>query len=272
MDFTNFISDILKQASEIARQNFGKTSSVTTKAGDNNQVLTETDLAIGKLIVSEIQENYPFHSIIDEEAGIINNNSEYIWVVDPVDGTSNFANGVPLYGIMFGLLKNSVPIAGGVSLPALNEIYIAQKGKGAFCNRQKIKAMPGTDLMKVLVAYGIDGHQESPEITRDEAKIFAEIVLNVRNIRSSNSVFDLMQVAKGGYGAALNRTSKIWDNVAPQIILEEAGCIYTDFFGKPISYENALERVSENFTFCAGPEALYTKLQDIIHRSQLLNI
>lgn len=267
-DYQDFIKKVLEEASDIARSNFGKTSSVTTKSGDNNQVLTETDLAIGRLIVGKIKETFPTHNIIDEEAGVIDNNSEFTWVVDPIDGTSNFANGIPLYGIMAGLLQKEIPIAGGISLPSFNEIYVAEKGKGAFCNDEQIHATTEERLLKVLVAYGIDGHQENSEITFKETKLLSEIILNIRNLRSSNSAFDTAMVAKGSYGATINRTSKIWDNVAQQIFLEEAGCIYTDFFGKPIDYTNPLEKVGLNFTLCAAPPALHKALQTIIHKKQ----
>ncbi len=266
-DYQEFIKKVLEESSEIARKNFGKTSSITTKSGDNNQVLTETDLAIGRLIVEKIKETFPAHNIIDEEAGVINNNSEFTWVVDPVDGTSNFANGIPLYGVMVGLLENNIPTAGGISLPSFNEIYVAEKGKGAFCNDEQIYATKDESLLKVLVAYGIDGHQENPDITYNETKLLARIVLNIRNLRSSNSAFDTAMVARGAYGATLNRTSKIWDNVAQQIILEEAGCIYTDFFGEPIDYSNPVSKANDNFTFCAAPPTLHKDLQAIIHKN-----
>ncbi len=267
-DYQDFIKKVLEEASDIARSNFGKTSSVTTKSGDNNQVLTETDLAIGKLIVEKIKETFPTHNIIDEEAGVIDNKSEFTWVVDPIDGTSNFANKIPLYGIMVGLLQKEIPIAGGISLPSFGEIYVAEKGKGAFCNDEQIRATRDESLLKVLVAYGIDGHQEDPEITKKETSILAQIVLSIRNLRSSNSAFDTAMVARGAYGATLNRTSKIWDNVAQQIILEEAGCLYTDFWGNPIDYTNPLEKVGLNFTLCAAPPALHKALQTIIHKKQ----
>lgn len=266
MDFSIFIKEVLEEASEIAQRNFGKSLSISTKEDDNNQVLTETDLAIGKLIVEKISQQYPVHNIIDEEAGVVDKSSEYTWVIDPIDGTSNFANGVPMYGVMLGLLQNATPIAGGVTLPSLNEVYLAEKGKGAYCNGKKISATSEENLLKVLVAYGIDGHQENPEITYEETKLLGDIVLNIRNLRTSNSIFDLVQVAKGAYGAALNRTSKIWDNVAPQIILEEAGCVYTNFFGKPMDYSNPTTKSNENFTFCIAPPTLHKKLQEIIHK------
>lgn len=263
MEYKDFITQSLEEASDIARKSFGKVAG-TTKEDDNNQVLTETDLEIGKLLIEKIQAKFPEHNIIDEEAGVIDNKSNFTCVIDPIDGTSNFANGIPLYGIMLGLLKDSIPIAGGLALPNFSEIYVAEKGQGAYCNSEKISVTKEGDLKKALVAYGIDGHQEDPKFTRDECALLAEIVLNIRNLRTSNSVFDIAMVAKGNYGAFLNRTSKIWDNVAQQIIIEEAGGIYTDFFGNAIDYSNALSQPQQNFTFLASSPALHKELLKII--------
>lgn len=265
MEYKKFIEDVLKEVSSVAVNSFGKVSG-TTKEGDNNQVLTETDLEIGKIIIQRIQEKFPKHNIIDEEAGVIDKKSEFTWVVDPIDGTSNFANGIPLYGIMLGLLENDIPVAGGLALPSFSEIYTAEKGKGAYCNNNKIRVSEEDNLLKSLVAYGIDGHQENPEFTHEECKLLAEIILNIRNLRSSNSVFDVAMVARGKYGAFLNRTSKIWDNVAQQIIIEEAGGIYTDFFGNKIDYSGALEKANDNFTFLAASPELHAKLLEIIKK------
>src|SRR6185312_7657304 len=115
---------VLEDAAKIANEKFGKVSGVI-KGGDTNQVLTEADVAIGKLIIQRLQKEYPDYNIIDEEAGVIDKHSEFTWVVDPIDGTSNFANGVPTYGIMIGLLRKETPIAGGIVLPYYKEIYIA---------------------------------------------------------------------------------------------------------------------------------------------------
>lgn len=262
-DYKSFILEVLDEVSEIARSSFGKVSG-TTKPEDNNQVLTETDIQIGNAIVDAIRAKYPEHNIIDEEAGVIDNSSKYTWVVDPIDGTSNFANGVPTYGIMIGLLEDATPIAGGMALPSFSQIYVATKGGGAFCNGSPVHVTNEQDLLKTLVAYGIDGHQEEPQITTDETAILSKIILGIRNLRSSNSAYDFTLVADGRYGGYLNRTSKIWDNVAPQIIVEEAGGVFTDFFGKEIDYTNPLTKVDENFTMCAAPPALHARLQQII--------
>jgi len=223
------------------------------------------------LIIERIQKEFPDYNIIDEETGIIDNTSEFTWVIDPIDGTSNFQKGVPTYGIMLGLLKGAIPIAGGVILPYFNELYIAEKGKGTFCNDKKITVTSEKELLNTLVAYGIDGHQENPKVTHDEAKLLGDIILSIRNYRVSNSVFDILLTAKGSYGGSLNKTSKIWDNVAPHIIIEEAGGLYTDFYGKPIDYAKPLTKLSHNFTYCVASPVLHDELQKIIHTSNKSN-
>jgi len=255
---------VLEEASAIAKKHFGKVSG-TVKAGDANQVFTKTDLEIGTFIVSSLQKQYPDHNVIEEETGVIDKKSPYTWVVDPIDGTSNFISGIPMYGILVALLDNTMPIVGAVSMPEFGEVYFAEKGKGAYCNEKRLHVTREDKLMNALVAYGIDAHQENPTTTHDECRVLGDIILHVRNIRASNSVFDYMMVAKGNYGAYLNRTTKIWDNAAPQLIIEEAGGVYTDFFGKPIDYSNPLKKSNENFTFCTAAPQLHKQLQSIIH-------
>ncbi|MBI2034197.1 MAG: hypothetical protein HYT11_00495 [Candidatus Levybacteria bacterium] len=85
-------------------------------------------------------------------------------------------------------------------------------------------------------------------------------------MRVSNSCFDTMMVAKGNYGGWLNKSSKIWDNVAQQIIIEEAGGVYTDFYGEPLDYSNPLSKAKLNYTQCAASLALHKQLQEIIHK------
>jgi len=263
---SDFIAQTLEIAAEIANQNFGQVSE-TTKVNDNNQVLTETDLAIGKHIIEQIQATFPEHNIIDEEAGVIDKKSQLTWVVDPIDGTSNFAAGLPTYGIMIGLLDGATPIAGGIALPAFNQLFMAEKGNGATCNGKKIKVSDKTKILSTLVAYGIDGHQEAPQKTIAETQVLAKIILTIRNLRTTNSAYDMAHVSNGKYGAYLNQTTKIWDNVAFQPIIEEAGGIVTDFWGQPIDYSNPLTKVETNFTICAGAPTIHQALQNIIHSS-----
>lgn len=265
--YSSFIAQALQQAAGIALRHFG-TVTAATKATDNNQVLTQADLEIGSYLVEHVRQQFPKHNIIDEEAGVIDNASEFTWVIDPIDGTSNFANGVPTYGCMIGLLWANEAIAGGIVLPAFQEVYLGELGVGATCNGKPILVTAEQRLQSCLVAYGIDGHQEDPERTRNESSVLAEIILNIRNLRTTNSAFDMVQVAAGRYGAYLNQTTKIWDNVALQPIIEAAGGVVTDFWGQPMDYSNPLQRANENMTICAASPALHRQLQHILKEAK----
>lgn len=265
MQYQTFLQESLKEAAKIANESFGKVSG-KTKEGDYTQVLTETDIAIGKLLVEKVKEAYPDYNIIDEEAGVVDNGSEFTWVIDPIDGTSNFAVGIPTYGIMMGLLKNESPIAGGFIIPPTGELYLAEKGSGTTLNGKKVTVTKEENLLNCLVAYGIDGHKDNPELTRSQIKTLGEIVLNIRNLRSSGSEpVDVGYVASGRYGARLNEHAKIWDMVAPQIIIEEAGGVFTSFSGEPVDYTNPLTKTNVTFSCCAASPELHRQLQKIIH-------
>lgn len=258
-----FIKDTLTKAAAIAARNFGDLSH-SVKSNDRNQVLTATDMEVGRFLTRAIKRAYPDHNIIDEELGCLDVGSRWTWVVDPIDGTSNFAAGLPQYGIMLGLLDGATAVAGGIALPAFAEVYVAAKGDGAWCNDVKLQVLAETDLSNSLVAYGIDGHPEAPARTAGEARLLGEIILAIRNLRASNSAFDQAMVARGAYGVSANQTSKIWDNVAQQIIIEEAGGVYTDINGGPIDYRDALNRAEENFTWLAGAPALHAQMLAVI--------
>jgi myo-inositol-1(or 4)-monophosphatase len=168
---------------------------------------------------------------------------------------------------MIGLLHGTQPIAAGIALPAFNTICTAGLGEGTWNERGRLAVLDTIDLDNALIAYGIDGRREAPEVTRDECSLIAELVLNCRNLRTSNSAFDTVMVAEGRYGAVLNQTSKIWDNVAPQLVIEEAGGLYTTLEGHRIDYTAALsDSDSPNFTFCAAAPRLHAQLQALIQR------
>lgn len=268
MEYKSFLESVLTEASKIALSHHGKVTP-TTKPGDNNQVLTEADLAIGKFVVEKIKETYPDHNIIDEEAGVVDKNSRFTWVVDPIEGTSNFASGSDDYGIMIGLLEDAMPIAGGITVPSRNLIYLAERGKGATKNGQRLNVTSETNLLNVLVSFGIDAYQDDPERTRRESELMRDVILAIRNMRNSGcEAVDSMFVAEGIYGGRINLTSKIWDNVAPQIIVEESGGLWTDVHGRPIDYTNPLTKVEQNFTNCIASPDLHRQLVAIANQHE----
>lgn len=264
MSYRQTIETLLSETADIARSHFSHVT-MLEKAGDNNQVLTQADLDIGKHIISHLTKHYPDHTIIDEETGVIDHKSPYVWIVDPIDGTSNFAAGLPMYGIMIGLLENAIPIAGGIVLPSFGDLFIAEKGHGAYKNGQRIYVTTETDVHKCLVTYTLDSYPQDSEQTKRECDTLARIVPHIRNLRVSNCCYDMMMVATGVYGAWINQTSRIWDNVAPHVIIEEAGGLYTDITGIPVDYTDPVKKAVDNFTVCAASPSLHKRLQSLIH-------
>ncbi len=264
MNYQGFLKNELQKAAKTALSYFGDVNP-TTKPGDNNQVLTEADLAIGKKLVAAVRTTYPDYNVIDEEAGAINNSSRYTWVIDPIEATANFASGTPDWGIMVGLLDGTVPVAGGIVAPMHNKLYLASKGQGATCNDQPIHATRETNLLKTMVSFSLGGHQDNPGQTQHECRLLGEVLIRARNMRNTDcEATDTMYVAAGGYGGRINMTSKIWDNVAPQIIAEEAGATWTAIDGKPIDYSDPTSKLKQNYAFCVASPALHEQLLQIL--------
>jgi myo-inositol-1(or 4)-monophosphatase len=264
MRYRAFLELHLRAAARTAEGYFGKVSG-TVKPGDPNQVLTEADVAIGKQLVAAVRQEYPDHNVIDEEAGVIDRGSVYTWIIDPIEATSNFAAGLPQYGIMIGLLENDTPIAGGVIAPAYNKLYLAEKGQGATCNGEPIRVTTETDLLKMLVSFGIDSHKDNPKRTYLECQVLADIVQASRTMRNSGcEALDPMYVAEGRFGGRVNMSARIWDNVGPQVIAEEAGARWTALDGSPMDYRQPLTKTDQNMPFCVAPPVLHDHLIKLI--------
>jgi len=260
-ELPEFVEDSLGAASEIARKYAGNVTA-RVKDADPNQVLTDADTAISRLLTDRVERSFAAHNVIDEETGTAGRGSRYTWVIDQVDGTSNFAAGLPHYGVMIGLLDGATPIAGGIALPAFGEIYIAEARSGATCNGAPIHAAPDGDLANQIISYGIDVHPDRPDITTAECAQLAQLLLaGPYKLRASNSAFDVAMVASGKYGAFLTKSSRIWDNVAPHIVIEEAGGRWTQFDGRPADYRDPLAKAAENFTFCGASQQTFAQIQ-----------
>ncbi|GAA3693883.1 inositol monophosphatase family protein [Streptomyces iranensis] len=251
MTYLNFLESLVEDAGKLA-MTFPQNMPSRIKGADRNQVVTSADLAIGSQIRRRIRERFPDDSVIDEESGAVRGASPITWIIDPIDGTSNFAAGSPLFGVMVGVLKHDKPVAGGVALPAFSETYVAEAGEGAYCNETRLRIKARGDLAQQLIAYGMDIHPS--EISLD-CRMLAGIASCCRGIRMSNSIFDCMMVAKGAYGGFMHRRNQIWDCVAAQIIIEEAGGMFTDMNGRPLDYSYPLTKTADVFSILAcGPD------------------
>lgn len=262
MSYLPTITEVLNDAAAIANTQFGQSREQPLK--DRYQVLTETDLAVSQLLVERLSGIYPNHNILDEEAGAIDRGSTYTWVLDPIDGTMNFAVGSEDYGIIVGLLDGATPIAGGVILPAYNQLYLAERGSGATCNGQPIHVNNTVELSESLVAHDFNPNVDEPEVMERIGRQNVSLALACRNIRSSNSIRDVMLVARGTYGACIYQGGRIWDHVAGDVIVTEAGGIYSDLDGQPLDYTRPLEQSTTRMRGCGASRKLHPEVISIL--------
>ncbi|KKQ98236.1 MAG: Myo-inositol-monophosphatase [Candidatus Woesebacteria bacterium GW2011_GWB1_39_12] len=211
---------------------------------NQSDIVTQADLASEKVIFSILKASFPMHNYISEEAGKKDNNSEYTWVIDPIDGTLPYAAGLPFFGISIGLLKNNKPFIGVINLPALKSLYWAENGKGAFLNGKRIKVSSVQDLSKAIVLF--DYHYAGRRVA-DIKKILLKIVDKIRYPPTfASSVVSLAYVASGICHGDIH-TAFPWDFVAGAAIIEEAGGKVTDYKGGDIDWsKDSIDLLASN--------------------------
>jgi myo-inositol-1(or 4)-monophosphatase len=200
-----------------------------------SSIVTAADFASDAKIRELIVNRYPEHNIISEETGFQNNNSEYTWVVDPLDGTSNFAAGVPWFGVLITIFKGNDPVIAGAHLPAWNSTYYAEKGKGAFRNGQRLPQLKDTLLKDSLFAFCVD-YTDDLVFLEKGMDIYRYLVQNCRNIRTTNCLIDFIHVAEGKFGGVLNLNTRIWDICGLGLIISEAGGVMNLADASPVLY------------------------------------
>jgi myo-inositol-1(or 4)-monophosphatase len=189
--------------------------------------------------------------------------SEYTWIIDPIDGTSNYASGIPWFGILLAVFEHDQPLAAGAYLPYFDLMYYSEKGKGSFRNNEPIQVTDEQNLKNVLIAYATD-YSVDDKKTRMETDILYEVIKNVRNMRATNSLIDFCYVADGKLGGAINYYCKIWDIAALYLIVQEAGGKMTDLKGRDIQFEMTPDNYLKNYQVVAAGDLLHTQLIQIL--------
>jgi len=156
---------------------------------DPGNIVTAADVESEQLIVAGLRKRFPDHSIIAEESGVDLRGSELTWIVDPLDGTSNFAAGIPWFGVLIAQLERGEPRLAVLHLPASDELYVAERGRGALRNGRPIAVARDAALRDVLWAYGIDtGGDDATQ--RARLAVLRALIASVRNVRTTNSLLD----------------------------------------------------------------------------------
>ena len=215
-------------ANELQRFFNGKFE-ISNKEGINNLV-TEADHASEKAIIDVIKLAYPGHFILSEETGEIVTDSEYKWIIDPIDGTVNFANGIPICCVSIGLEKAGQMLLGAVYNPLMNEMFFAEKGQGAFLNDKKISVSSKTEVIKSCLVTGFPyTYLDMPNGPLEVFERFIRKGIPVRRLGSA--AIDLCWVAAGRFDGFYEHHLQAWDAAAGFLIVEEAGGKVTDYKG-----------------------------------------
>ena len=244
----------------VLMHHFGRGVSAAHK-GDLSNVVTAADLASERAIIHAIRARYPTHSVIAEETGCDLRDTEHCWIVDPLDGTSNFAAGLPWFGVLVALLRHGQPIVGVLHLPVSGEVYNAARGAGACRNGERVAVSHEAQLGNVLWAWGMDAAADEATATREAARL-GRALQHVRNVRATNSLVDAAYVADGRLGGMTNRSTRIWDIAAPMLIVAEAGGLYTRDDGASIALHVSAAAAERVYAVMAAAPALHRQMLD----------
>jgi myo-inositol-1(or 4)-monophosphatase len=230
---TTLLKAVEAGAAELKKHFNNPNLKITNKEGINNPV-TEADHAAEKAIIDIIQNNFPGHFILSEETGEIITDSEYKWIIDPIDGTINFANGIPVCCVSIGVEKNGEMIMGAVLAPVLNELFVAERGAGATLNGNPIKVGNKSAVINSCLVTGFPyTYLDSPN---GPLQTFEKLIRKGVPVRRLGSAaIDLCWVAAGRFDGFYEHKLSAWDSAAGFLMVQEAGGMVTDFEGNPYS-------------------------------------
>ena len=240
-EFVPAIAAIAREAGALLMEFFDRNIKIEYK-GDADLV-TAADRKSEALIRERIREKWPAHDVLGEEGGLSDSGSEFRWYVDPLDGTTNFAHGYPVFCVSMGLEKNKQMIAGVCYDPTRDELFAAERSKGAYLNDRAIHVSSISKLRESLLSTGFPSHKrhKNPNI-----HFYHQITLRSHGLRRAGSAaLDLCSVACGRFDGFWEFNLNPWDTAAGVLIVEEAGGRVTDFGGGPFQL-NSRETVATN--------------------------
>lgn len=219
------------EAGAVELKRFFNGSFTITSKGSLNDLVTEADHASEKAIIDIIQKNHPDHFILSEETGEIKQDSAYKWVIDPIDGTINFAHGIPICCVSIGVEFNGEMILGAVYNPFMNEMFFAEKGKGATLNDKKMQVSAQDNLLKSCLVTGFP--YQYLDTANGPLQIFEKLIRKAIPVRRLGSAaLDLCWTAAGRFDGFYEHKLQAWDSAAGFLMVQEAGGTVTDLKGE----------------------------------------
>ena len=257
----NLITKACMKASRSLIRDFGEIENLQVSAKGPGDFVTSADKRTEKILIEELQNAHPDYGIITEETGIINkSNTQKRWIIDPIDGTFNFMNGISQFAISVGYEEENEIKCGVIFNPIMNEMFCAEKGNGAYLNNSRIRVSRKNKIEDALIVTG--GPKKASKI---KDKIFSEYINvsnNVSNVRKFGSAaLDMAYVACGRFDGYWQRELSYWDIAAGIIILKEAGG-FVDFFEEDNNYPLKKNILATN-------SHIHEDLRDLINKKDI---
>ncbi len=257
----NIIIKACRKASRSLIRDFGEIENLQVSSKGPGDFVTSADKRTEKILIEELQKAHPEYGIITEETGLINkSNTKNRWIIDPIDGTMNFLNGIPQFAISVAYEEENEVVCGVIFNPVMNELFCAEKGNGAFLNNSRIRV---SNKKKIKDALLVTGGPKQASKNKDE--IFSEYInvsKSVSNVRKFGSAaLDMAYVACGRFDGYWQRELNYWDIAAGIIILKEAGGL-VDFFEHD-------KKMPLKRNILASNSNIYDELSDLIIKKNI---
>jgi myo-inositol-1(or 4)-monophosphatase len=228
----NFAISVAREAGGLLRDRLGTRIDVTHKGAIN--IVTDVDIASEQLIRDRIATRYPRHQVLAEEGGLADSHSEHRWVIDPLDGTTNYAHGYPIFCVSIALEYQGETVLGVVYDPMRDEMFTAERGCGAALNNRPIRVSVTAELLQSLLSTGFPYDIRTSTLTNLDH--WANFAMNAQALRRDGAAaLDLCYVACGRFDGFWELNLSPWDMAAGSIIVTEAGGHVSDFLGGEFS-------------------------------------
>ena len=236
----NVMVNACRKASKHIIRDFGEIEKLQTSVKGPGDFVTMTDKKVEEILIEELRKARPKYSVLSEEIGEIKNDDseDFKWIIDPIDGTSNFLHGIPHFAISLALENKKEIICGIVFDPIKNEIFSAEKGNGAYLNNQRMRVSARKKLKDCLIVTGgpRQNHQNKEVCMEEYKKFSSKVLIPIRKMGSAS--LDMAYVAAGRFDGFWQRNLNYWDIAAGVLLVREAGGYVTDFLGKDKYIEN----------------------------------
>ncbi len=227
-----------RKASKVLIRDFGEIEKLQVSLKGPGDFVSASDKKVEKILIEELQKARPSYSILSEEIGEINNDLSFRWIVDPIDGTSNFLHGIPHFGISIGLEHNKEIICGIIYDPIKDEMFTAEKGNGSYLNNHRMRVSSRSKLKDSIIFTGGPKFSSKNKdlIIKEYNNFSSQVLIPVRKLGSA--ALDMAYVAAGRCDGYWQRDLNYWDIAAGIILVKEAGGFVTDFSGNNAFVQN----------------------------------